>query len=444
MESARHLPPAAIVLTAFRCGVRLTRHHWCVTTPAKPLPEPRSRYWRPAGLVLVTGGLLVTVITGSPQWLVLAGFSTAGAFGIPMVLADSPGLARRLLPVALVLVAVLAAMAAVARATSDLPQRDREHDGGVIVTRAAAVELLHGRNPYTADFAPVLPASWRKVQGADGELVDNPVGSHFPYLPAAALVNVPFVAVAEVFERAWDPRVLGWVSVVGASVALARRPEPAWARLGAVLGVGSAFAVIYLSWGTNDAFAVALAVTALAVADRSPGWAGVALAVAVSAKLLLAVLLPPLALVVWMSGGWAALRRWWTFPAVMTATILPALVVDHRSFLDDAVWFNLGRVEPRMPTSGLGLPAVAPGLDGPALALITALGLVVALVVPLMAVRRWPSVWTAGASAGLALLAVLIPARTFQVNYLVLVAALLPLVLMEVASRTGGEMSTRH
>jgi hypothetical protein len=39
-------------------------------------------------------------------------------------------------------------------------------------------------------------------------------------------------------------------------------------------------------------------------------------------------------------------------------------------------------------------------------------------------------VWVAGAASGLALLAVLVPARTFQVNYLVLVAALLPLVLL--------------
>jgi len=213
-------------------------------------------------------------------------------------------------------------------------------------------------------------------------------------------------------------------------VVVARRPEPAWARLGAVLGVGSAFAIIYLSWGTNDPFAAALAVLALALADRAPGWAGVALAVAVSAKLLLAVLVPPLALVVWLTGGAAGLRRWWTFPAVLAATVIPALLADPGAFLDDAVWFNLGRSEPRMPTSGIGIPAVAPGFDGVPLAVLTGLGLVAALVLPLVAVRRRPSVWVAGAASGLALLAVLVPARTFQVNYLVLVAALLPLVLL--------------
>ncbi len=381
-------------------------------------------------MAVVLVGLCATVWPGSPQWVVLAGFSVAAAFGLPLLVAGSPATARRILPVAVGVVAVLAALAGWARATGDLPARDREHDGGVIVTRAAASEIRHGRNPYTADFGPLLPESWQLVQGTGGELVENPVRDHFPYLPAAALVHVPFVVAADAVGQTWDPRILGWAAVVAAMVVVARRPEPAWARLGAVLGVGSAFAIIYLSWGTNDPFAAALAVVALALADRAPGWAGVALAVAVSAKLLLAVLVPPLALVVWLTGGAAGLRRWWTFPAVLAATVIPALLADPGAFLDDAVWFNLGRSEPRMPTSGIGIPAVAPGFDGVPLAVLTGLGLVAALVLPLVAVRRRPSVWVAGAASGLALLAVLVPARTFQVNYLVLVAALLPLVLL--------------
>lgn len=150
-----------------------------------------------------------------------------------------------------------------------------------------------------------------------------------------------------------------------------------------------------------------------------------------SAKLLLAVLVPPLALVVWLTGGSGRAAAVVDVPAVLAATVVPALLADPGGeFLDDAVWFNLGRSEPRMPTSGIGIPAVAPGFDGVPLAVLTGLGLVAALVLPLVAVRRRPSVWVAGAASGLALLAVLVPARTFQVNYLVLVAALLPLVLL--------------
>jgi hypothetical protein len=77
-----------------------------------------------------------------------------------------------------------------------------------------------------------------------------------------------------------------------------------------------------------------------------------------------------------------------------------------------------------MPTSGLGLPAVAGGVfDGAVLAAVTVLGLAVALVaVPRLARRAGTVAWV-GPLTSLALLALLVPARTFQINYLVLVVA---------------------
>ncbi len=91
------------------------------------------------------------------------------------------------------------------------------------------------------------------------------------------------------------------------------------------------------------------------------------------------------------------------------------------AFLDDVLWFNLGRTEPLMPTSGLGLPAVAPGLPGLPLALATVAGLIVAFgVVPWLARRAGSLAWI-GPLTALGLLGLLVPARTFQVNYLVLV-----------------------
>ena len=57
---------------------------------------------------------------------------------------------------------------------------------------------------------------------------------------------------------------------------------------------------------------------------------------------------------------------------------------------------------------------------------------------PLWAVRRWPSVWAAGAASGVALLGLLVPARTFQTNYLVLVAALVPLGWLATAAPDRG------
>lgn len=405
-------------------------------TPERSSPAPRPST-RPAearddrkalGLGLLVLFLGVAILPGAPLWVVLVGLTGALAFGLPLVLAGAPRAAEALVPVLVIVIALISGWAAIARASGPGPVRDRAHDGGVLVTRAAAEDLAHGRNPYTADFLPDLPRSWQAVQGTDGTQVTNPVRDHYPYLPAAIVIHVPFVAGAGALGLTWDPRILGWLVLVATLVVLARRREPAWLRIGAMAGVGSALTVVFLSWGTNDSLAVGLAVLALCWADDRPRLAGATLAVALSVKPLLLVLVPPLALAVLLAGGWAALRRWWTLPAVLVATCVPLLLADPAAFVDDTVLFNLGRTRPLMPTSGIGLPAVAPStFHGVLLGAITVLGLVAALVVPLWAVRRWPSVWTAGAASGIALLCVMVPARTFQTNYLVLVASLLPL-----------------
>ena len=416
------------------------RHDDAVTTvatapddapTAAPKPSskraPRSNR-RTAAMAIGIVCLLLAMLPDAPLWLLLGGLTGLFAIALPLGVSDAPKVARRLVPVVVVLIAIFSGWAALARANGSGPIRYRTHDGGVLVTRAAADDLLHGRNPYSDDFLRALPTSWRQVQGNDGTIVINPVRDHYPYLPAFAMVHVPFVAAANALGTTWDPRILGWFVLVATLIVLARRPEPAWMRLGAICGVGGGFTMVFLAWGTNDLFAVAMAILALSLADRRPRTAGAVLAVALSAKVLLLVLVPPLALVVFAAGGWAAIKRWWTLPAVLAATCLPLLLADPHAFLDDTVWFNLGKTKPLMPTSGIGLPAVAPSaFHGPLLGIITLVGLVLALAVPIWAVRRWPSVWTAGAAAGLSLFFVLEPARTFQTNYLVLIAALLPL-----------------
>lgn len=388
--------------------------------------------------------MLVAALPSSTLSLSMTGMTVALAIGLPLVLAPNARASRLALTMACGVAIVLTIAVTWSRATNDAVQpRDRMHDGGVIVTEAAAADVLEGRNPYERDYGDVLPPSWDEVQAFDGAHVANPVRWHFPYLPAAALVHVPFVALGGALGIGWDTRILGCAAFAVALVAMSRQRGPAWARLGAVLGLGSVFSVMFLAWGTNDVFAASVALLALCLADRHPSWAGVLLAVALSTKLLLAVLLPPLALVIWLTGGWAAIRRWWTLPTVLVATCLPWFIADPAAFVDDTVLFNLGRSDVNMPTSGIGLPAVAPSFDGLPLAVVTVLGVVLALVVPLLAVRRWPSVWVAAPSAAFSLVAVLVPARTFQNNYLVLVAALLPTAWLALANPLpgGGDVS---
>ena len=378
-------------------------------------------------MLAIIVGLGLAALPPAPLWVVLAGITLATAVGLPLAVASSKRAATVLLPVAVVVISVVGAWAPYARATGGGELRDRTHDGGVLVTREAASMTLRAENPYVERFDDVLPASWARVQGATGEQVGNPVADHEPYLPASFLAQVPFVVVADGFGVEWDPRILGWLALVITVVVLARRPGPAFARLGAVAAVGNAFTITYLAWGTNDAFAVCCFVLALALASGrrpNPGWAGVALAVAISCKFLFLVAVPPLLVVVLAGAGWEGARRWWTAPAVLAVTCMPYLLWSPRDFVDDVLWFNLGRTKPLMPTSGLGLPAVAPGaFQGLVLGAVTMLGVVVAfLVVPALARQARSLAWV-GPLTSLGLLGLLVPARTFQVNYLVLIVA---------------------
>ncbi|CAN5672390.1 hypothetical protein BH10ACT1_BH10ACT1_28600 [soil metagenome] len=375
-------------------------------------------------MLAVIAGLGLAAWPGGSLWVLLAGLSLALGAGLPLMLVDRPRTAGALLPLATVLVVVVGAWAPYARANGGGEARDRNHDGGVYVTREAADLVLHGEDPYTARYDDVLPGSWARVQGADGNKVANPVIDHEPYLPLSFLIHTPFVLAARMAGVTWDPRILGWLALTALAVGLARRPGAPAARLGAVLLVGNAFTMTYLAWGTNDSLAACAFVGSLVLARRHPGWAGAALAVAISCKFLFLVAVPPLVLVVLAQQGWAGIRRWWTAPCLLAVTCFGFLAWSPKAFVDDVLWFNLGRTKPLMPTSGLGLPAVAPSaFHGALLALVTLLGLAVAFgLVPWLAHRLRSWAWI-GPLTSLGLLGVLVPARTFQWNYLVLVVA---------------------
>ncbi|HXH57367.1 hypothetical protein [Iamia sp.] len=81
----------------------------------------------------------------------------------------------------------------------------------------------------------------------------NPVVDHMPYLPAAFLVAVPGVVLERATGFGADPRWVMGLVVVAALVALARRPEPGWARGAAIM----AFVVAFLAGGLAAAVALA-------------------------------------------------------------------------------------------------------------------------------------------------------------------------------------------
>lgn len=375
------------------------------------------------GVLVATAGLALYGTTTTVASSVLAlGLVTGLAVPLGLV-------ALRPRSGAVVALAVLALVVPLGLRTAglaaDTGSQESAHDGGVHVTRAAAEDLLAGRNPYAQSFADDLPASWATVHVVPGEATPNPVVDHVPYLPGAFLVAVPGVLLDRALGVGGDPRWVMGAFVVAALVALARRPEEAWARAAAVVAFGSASVVVYAAWGTNDAAAAALVVLA-ALGARRPGWAGVALALAVAYKAPLALALVPWG--VWVVGrdGWPGLRRWWSVPAVLVVTTLPFLAWSPGDLLDDTVRFWTGSTDTPFPASGLGLAYRAPGvMEGTVGAAVTVACAAAGLAAAVLLARRVAHPAILPVAAALVLTGLLVPARTFQPNYLALLTGCL-------------------
>jgi hypothetical protein len=389
-----------------------------------PVPARSSATWWLAALVSAVGGLMlvdhVWWAESSPLW----GGAVISGVTIPAVLV-ALGVRRPAIAIAVVLTLAPMAVLLGQRVGVDHPAEHEKHDATILNDEAARL-AVRGHNPYGADYSRALPPVWHDLgYGPDGELVRNPALDTYAYLPASFLVDIPGVVVGSGLGTGWDARLLYLSAVVAAMVVVARRPEPAPARAAMILGFAGVPTIYYLGWGTNDAIAASLFLVAALVGDRRPRVAGVVLALALSFKVVLVVPAVALAAYLWRNHGPRELRRWWTCPAVLGATIAPYFVADPATFVDQTVLFNLNRGEFRFPVLGMGLPAVAGGVfHGPVLAFTVVLGAVVALVVPAWAVWRRPTLPVALVAGGLGLLGIFLPATNFRRPYLVLVVAL--------------------
>ncbi len=393
--------------------------------PGGTLEDPVRRRIAMVAVLAVGLGLAVyqgtttTTSSAAALWIVTG-------VGVPLALA-----ALRPRGGLVLVLAALALLGPIAMRTSDLAAQsgftqEAAHDGGVLVTEAAAHDLLAGRNPYATSYADDLPEAWAELQVVPGESTPNPVVDHLPYLPGAVLAAVPGALLDDATGVGGDPRWVMALLIGAALVVLARRPEEVWARAAAMFALGSSFAVIYAAWGTNDAAAAALVVLAMAGARRHPVAAGLALALAVSYKAPLAAGLVPWAVWEARQRGLRGLARWWSLPTALAVTCVPFLAWSPDAFRSDTVDFWLGRGADAFPASGLGLAYRFPGLmDGPAGAVITVGLALAALALAIALVRTIDHEAVLPVAAAVVLLGLLIPARTFQPNYLALVTGLL-------------------
>ena len=321
------------------------------------------------------------------------------------------------------------------------------HDGAIMVEEAAR-KLLAGQDPYSVDYLGTPLFYW--------PMINNPALYHFTYFPALFLATAPFVAL---FDRAglfFDERYLYLPAFLGAVaiVPLLLPKAPASYRLALVAIVALDPQLFpFVAEGRNDFFLLAFLFAGIALLQRERRTLGVLMiAIAASAKLHAAVLLPFLALyLVWrarprsLGGGlWDLTRASWAGAALLAIVFLPFLVWDLGGFLDDVVAYNAGGAAWSYPISGMGFSALLrtlgiisyPQQDFPFWAFQIVVGAGIAAV-SLRRLRADPTIATLLASYAGTLLAFLFFGRYFQGNYLgyiVAVAAPVPFLRPDLAT----------
>ena len=317
------------------------------------------------------------------------------------------------------------------------------HDGALMVEEAAR-KLLHGMNPYVADYLDTPMFYW--------PMINNPALYHLTYFPFMFLVTVPFVWLFDHLGIFWDQRYLYLPAYVATLCLVPFLVRGAAQRLAltAVVALNPQLFPFVVE-GRNDFFVLLPLFGAVLLLQRERRTlASLAFAVAGAAKLHALFILPFVAVYLvatrrprTVGEAWSALwRPAWPAALVLAATFVPFLVNDFAAFYDDVVRYNAGGAAWTYPISGMGFSA-----------LLLALGVIeyrqadfpfaaveIAVAAPIAAwwlVRLWrrPTIETLLSGYALALLAFLFFGRYFQGNYLGFILAVAsPVPFLKAAS----------
>jgi hypothetical protein len=219
------------------------------------------------------------------------------------------------------------------------------HDGGVIQTEESARFLLHGVNPYAADFSRTPLAE----VGIPGIL------HHNPYLPASFLIPAPLIALADAAGLRFDQRLV-YLLLYAAGVWVA---PLAFRHRGAGELAQTCFALNplvlpFLVVGRNDIYVISFLLFACVALTRRHalaffGW----LALACAVKQFAWLAAPFLLVCAWKAWPRPALRRGLVFGAALfAALVLPFLVWGPADFIDDVYRFNAGLSRDSYPLGG--------------------------------------------------------------------------------------------
>lgn len=282
---------------------------------------------------------------------------------------------RPIFPLKLFLVTLFIFMAVVLPTLRNIMDRHASqpymyaHDG-LIQTEEAIKLLLVEKNPYTEDYIDTPMAKWQGYSVVFGEDVPAPL-FHNVYLPFPLLFSIPFYLVSKDLLGWYDQRFVYLLLFIGLLILLPRLTREWTKKLGLLLALGlNLYFTIFFANGHNDVFVLFwLVLTIFLLQRRQVVLSSVTLALACTSKQS-ALLLLPFYFLYLMKGSYrresatSILKETYPFFIISSLIIIPFLVWDPVSFVDDTISYLAGGSEVSFPIYGhnLGTLLVATGL----------------------------------------------------------------------------------
>jgi hypothetical protein len=231
------------------------------------------------------------------------------------------------------------------------------HDS-VIQTEEAVKFLLDAKNPYTENYTNTSLAGWKYWNPGFGE---NPAFYHFTYLPFLPLTILPFQAVSTAFLGWFDARLVLILlfAVAVAAIEISVRNEENKLELLALFSLNPWFTDFFYQ-GRNDIVPLAWIVLCIAaLRSKHISLSSLFLAFACASKQT-AWPLVPFYLAYLMKGSFSlaslrkALSQSWVLFLATFLLIMPFLLWDYGSFIDDVFSYQSGTATASYPAGGYG------------------------------------------------------------------------------------------
>ncbi len=234
------------------------------------------------------------------------------------------------------------------------------HDGQ-IQTEEAIKFLLAGKNPYTETYLKTPMAELQKSPGEFGLRTPAPL-FHNAYLPFLFLFSIPFYLISINTIGWYDQRFVYLLLFVGLMVLLPKLTRDRSKKLSLLIGFGlNLFFAFFLVEGRNDVFLLFwLVLTLLLLQRRRIALSSAALALACTSKHTGLLFLPFYLLYLLARDPPRkaippGLKAIWPFLLVCGLIIIPFLIWDGPSFIDDTLLYISGRSSSSFPIWGYNL-----------------------------------------------------------------------------------------